>query len=172
MIGTKIYKNFVENTNGGLGFFDYDEELYFECAMWCNEAQLATIADKGDYYEVVEIPAPSLEELKEEKKAAFKAARNAEEIAPIEWGGNLFDYDADSRDRMSIKRRNIEDNGGTGTVKWTLADNTHTVIGLADFIGINNAASDRSESLHYKYNILKAQTEAATTKEELESIVW
>lgn len=110
--------------------------------------------------------------LKEAKTAAFKAARNAEEIAPIEWNGNLFDYDADSRDRLSIKRRNIEDNGGTGTVKWTLADNTHTVIGLADFIGINNAASDRSEALHYKYNVLKAQAEAATTKEELESIVW
>ena len=121
---------------------------------------------------VFEAPEKTLAMMIEEKTAAFKAARNAEEIAPIEWNGNLFDYDADSRDRMSIKRRNIEDNGGTGTVKWTLADNTHTVIGLADFIGINNAASDRSEALHYKYNVLKAQAEAATTKEELESIVW
>lgn len=121
---------------------------------------------------VFEAPEKPLSMMIEEKTAAFKAARNAEEIAPIEWNGNLYDYDADSRDRMSIKRRNIEDNGGTGTIKWTLADNTHTVIGLADFIGINNAASDRSEALHYKYNVLKAQAEAATTKEELEAIVW
>lgn len=133
-----------------------------------------TMKELGELPEgaVFEAPEKPLSMMIEEKTAAFKAARNAEEIAPIEWNGNLYDYDADSRDRMSIKRRNIEDNGGTGTVKWTLADNTHTVIGLADFIGINNAASDRSEALHYKYNVLKAQAEAATTKEELESIVW
>ena len=133
-----------------------------------------TMKELGELPEgaVFKSPEKTLSMMIEEKTAAFKAARNAEEIAPIEWNGNLYDYDADSRDRMSVKRRNIEDNGGTGTVKWTLADNTHTVIGLADFIGINNAASDRSEALHYKYNVLIAQAEAATTKEELESIVW
>lgn len=160
MLGTKIYKS------------DFDEVLYVRCSTWCNEVGTAAIEDKGEYYEVVEIPGPTLEEMKAEKIAVFKAQRNAEEIAPIEWNGNLYDYDADSRDRMSIKRRNIEDNGGTGTVKWTLADNTYAVIGLADFIGINNAASDRSEALHYKYNVLKAQAEAATTKEQLAAIEW
>ena len=159
MLGTKLYKG------------KYTNKEYADLAVWCN-ANGATIEDMGEYYECKALPTPSLEELKEEKVAAFKAARNAEEIAPIEWNGNLFDYDADSRDRMSIKRRNIEDNGGNGTVTWTLADNSYTVIGLADFIGINNAASDRSEALHYKYNVLKAQAEAATTKEELEAIVW
>ena len=133
-----------------------------------------TMKELGELPEgaVFEAPEKPLSMMIEEKTAAFKAARNAEEIAPIEWNGNLFDYDADSRDRLRIKRQNIEDNGGTGTIKWTLADNSFTVIGLADFIGINNAASERSEALHYKYNVLKAQAEAATTKEELESIVW
>ena len=133
-----------------------------------------TMKELGELPEgaVFEAPEKPLSMMIEEKTAAFKAARNAEEIAPIEWNGNLFDYDADSRDRLRIKRQNIEDNGGTGTIKWTLADNSFTVIGLADFIGINNAASKRSEALHYKYNVLKAQAEAATTKEELESIVW
>lgn len=57
MLDTKIYKTYIENPDGGLGFWDYDEELYANCAVWCNETQLATIEDKGDYYEVVEIPA-------------------------------------------------------------------------------------------------------------------
>lgn len=133
-----------------------------------------TMKELGELPEgaVFEAPEKPLSMLVEEKVAAFKAARNAEEIAPIEWNGNLYDYDADSRDRMSIKRRDIEDKGGTGTILWTLADNTHTEIGLADFIGINSAAAERSEALHIKYNLLKVQAEAATTKEELEAIVW
>lgn len=56
MLGTKIHKEYIENPDGGLGYETYDEELYFKCAEWCNETQLATIVDKGDYYEVVEIP--------------------------------------------------------------------------------------------------------------------
>lgn len=56
MLGTKIYKEYIENPDGGLGFWDYDEELYFQCACWCNETGTATIEDKGDYYEVVDIP--------------------------------------------------------------------------------------------------------------------
>lgn len=160
MLGTKLYKG------------QFTNKEYADLAVACNQAGNLTIEEKGNYFEVVEIPALSLEELKEEKVAAFKAARNAEEIAPIEWNGNLFDYDADSRDRMSIKRRDIEDKGGIGTILWTLADNTHAEIGLPDFIGINSAAAERSEALHIKYNLLKMQAEAVTTKEELEAIVW
>lgn len=56
MLGTKIYKEYIENADGGLGYETYDEELYFKCAEYCNETQLATIVDQGEYYEVVEIP--------------------------------------------------------------------------------------------------------------------
>ena len=44
MVGTKLYKE------------NFDQNLYIKCAEWCNETQLATIKDNGDYYEVVEIP--------------------------------------------------------------------------------------------------------------------
>lgn len=43
MLGTKIYK---ENLT---------QDLYTQCAEWCNETGTATIEDKGDYYEVIEI---------------------------------------------------------------------------------------------------------------------
>ncbi len=53
MIGTKLYK---DNPN--------DMDKYSDVAVWCN-ANNATIEDKGEYYEVVEItaPEPSKEEL-------------------------------------------------------------------------------------------------------------
>lgn len=52
MIGTKLYKNKAE-----------DMERYTDVAVWCN-AHTATIVDKGDYYEVVEVKryAPSTED--------------------------------------------------------------------------------------------------------------
>ena len=43
MIKTKLYKNKTE-----------DMEKYNDCAVWCN-ANNATIVDKGNYYEVVEV---------------------------------------------------------------------------------------------------------------------
>ncbi len=45
MIGTKLYKNKTE---------DEDMERYTDVAVWCN-GNTATIEDKGDYYEVVEV---------------------------------------------------------------------------------------------------------------------
>lgn len=52
MIGTKLHKNIME-----------DMARYPDIAVWCN-ANNATIEEKGDYYEVVEvvIPEPTIEE--------------------------------------------------------------------------------------------------------------
>ena len=55
MVGTKISKS------------NFDEKLYVECANWCNKTQIATIEEHEEYYEVVEIPKPSLDELKQAK---------------------------------------------------------------------------------------------------------
>lgn len=56
MIGTR----FIKDASGAL-----NEEaltLYAEAARWCNETQQGRIEDKGSYYEVVAIPAPTPEE--------------------------------------------------------------------------------------------------------------
>lgn len=49
---------------------------YSKTAEWCNENN-ATIEDKGEYYEVVEIPAPTQEELNEIKIAQLKVELSA-----------------------------------------------------------------------------------------------
>lgn len=41
---------------------------YVECVRWCNEHQ-TMIKDSGDYYEVVEIPPPTKEELAEQVRS-------------------------------------------------------------------------------------------------------
>lgn len=61
MIGTKFYKG------------KYDDAEYAECANWCNENN-ATIEDKGDYYECVEIPVnvPTAKEIQQQLTAAVQ----------------------------------------------------------------------------------------------------
>ncbi|MBQ9105607.1 MAG: hypothetical protein IJY48_05695 [Mailhella sp.] len=50
MLYTKLYKK------------KYTNKEYAECAAWCNQHN-AIIEDKGEYYEVVESPALSAEEV-------------------------------------------------------------------------------------------------------------
>ena len=64
MIGKKIDKK------------NYDLKDYSATAKWCNENN-AMIVDKGDFYEVVEIPAPTEEELNAIKIEQLKAELSA-----------------------------------------------------------------------------------------------
>lgn len=61
MLGTKFYKN------------DYDANAYAEAAEWCNATQQGMIDDKGEYYEVVPVPAPTQKEKNEAEIARLKA---------------------------------------------------------------------------------------------------
>lgn len=64
MIGTKFYKN------------NYDLNAYSSAAEWCNSNN-AMIEDKGDYYEVVEVPEPTQEELNAAEVERLKAELSA-----------------------------------------------------------------------------------------------
>ena len=71
MIETKLYKN---NQS--------DIDKYIECVVWCN-ANNATIEDKGEYYEVVEITGiPPCIPTKEEKvaKLDLEYERNKQQL--------------------------------------------------------------------------------------------
>ena len=158
MIGTKIYKN------------NYDLDEYTKCAEWCN-ANNAMIEDRGEYYECVAIPAPSLEELKQSKINEFKSIRDTEEVKPIEYNGNLFDFDDKARDRINSAIIALSITGQS--IEWTTADNTNVLVTADDLRGvIANVAMRSNELLHVKYRQLKEQVEACTTKEQLEKIEW
>lgn len=159
MIGTKFYKD------------NFSVEEYNIAANWCNETQLATIEDKGEYYEVVEIPPPSLEEVKEWKINELKNIRNSKELDPIEYNNHLFDADKDSLDRLNYAIITLSTTH-TDQINWTCADNTDTVMSVNDLNMVIANVGIRSNDLHIKYRLLKEQVNQAQTVEEVNSIIW
>lgn len=138
MIGTKIQKP-IE-----------DLDAYSKCAQWCNENN-AFVEDKGDYYEVVAIPAPTAEELEARALAQAKAER-AEAVLRIivEVDGMAFDGDEESQTRMG---RTIAAAVALGvdlaTEKrvWVLADNTVAEVTIAQLAEALRLACDAQTAL-------------------------
>ena len=92
MIGTKLYKGKFTNKE------------YADLAVWCN-ANNATIEDKGEYYEVVAIPVPALDELKQAKLkevdtwTANKITGGFQSLA----SGSLVTYDSDKDTQLTMQ---------------------------------------------------------------------
>lgn len=157
MLGKKFYKE------------NYDLEEYSACAEWCNQNN-ATIGDKGFYYECVPIPAPALEDVKANKIAQLKTARDNEEQSPILY--NQYYWDFDDKAIQRINGAIIALSNG-GTITWTSAENEEiNEVTADDLRGVISASAVRSNALHIKYRQLREQVEQATTLEEVEKIVW
>ena len=155
MIGIKFYKS------------NYNQGEYAKCAEWCNENK-ATIEDKGEYYECVAIPAPTLDELKTQKLTELKTIRDNEEVKPIAYNGNLFDFDDKARDRINSALIALSITGQS--IEWTTADNTNVAVTADDLRGVVANVAVRSNELHIRYRNAKAKIEEAQTAEELEAI--
>lgn len=156
MLGTKIYKTDMSN--------------YTDCAIWCN-ANNATIEDKGEYYEVVTLPLPTLKEIKTTKIAELKAQRDEAEVEPITYQGYSFDYDSKARDRISAAIIALEVAGASATLTWTTADNKDVKVTASDLRGIIAQVALRSDKLHTAYRKAKEKVEAAITKAEVKNVV-
>ena len=113
-----------------------------------------------------------IEEAKERKKIELKEARDQAEIAPIEYNGNLYDYDEKARDRINAAIIALEQFGNNATLAWTMANNTSEEVTAADLRGVITAVAIRSNMLHVKYRQLKELIDAVTTHEELNEITW
>lgn len=155
MLGTKIYKTDMSN--------------YTNAAIWCN-ANNATIEDKGDYYEVVTLPLPTLEEIKQHKIAELKAERDSKEVEPITYNGNLYDYDDKARERINAAIIALELQGANADIAWTTADNQDVSVTAADLRAIVAAVAVRSNLLHVAYRKAKAQVEAAGSADEVNAV--
>ena len=134
-----------------------------------NEFAANKIYVNGEFVEAPprEIP---LEEVQNAKIAAFKTARDQEEIAPVTYNGHLFDFDEKSYDRITAAI-DVLDHAG-GTIYWTTFDNESVEMSGEDLHGVIQAAAVRSNQLHIKYRTLKNQVLSAETKEAVEAIVW
>ena len=155
MLGTKIYKTDMSN--------------YTDCAIWCNQNK-ATIEDRGDYYEVVTLPLPSLQEIKAGKIAELKAQRDSKEVKPIEYNGNLYDYDDKARERINAAIIALDVQGEGASIDWTTADNQDVKVTANDLRCVIAAVAVRSNTLHTAYRAAKEKVEAAQNKADIEKI--
>lgn len=110
-----------------------DASDYRETSIWC-DGNNATIEDKGDWYEVVAITAPTPEEQQQALMEQKKALR-AEAVSRItvEVDGMGFDGDETAQGRMAraITMLQVNNLPADTVTPWVLADNTIAEVTVA-----------------------------------------
>ena len=113
-----------------------------------------------------------LEVIKQRKITELKAERDEAEVTPIEYNGNLYDYDEKARDRISAAIIALELQGEGATIEWTTADNADTPVTANDLKMIIAVVAVRSNKLHTAYRVTKEKVEAATTAADVEAVIF
>ena len=130
------------------------------------------IADDGSVYpKTAPTDAELLVAAKPAKIAELKAERDSKEVEPIEYNGNLYDYDDKARDRINAAIIALSLQGEGASIDWTTADNADVKVTANDLRMIIAAVAVRSNALHNAYRVAKEQVLNATTKEEVEKVV-
>lgn len=120
------------------------------------------------------VPERTLEEVKTAKIAELKTERDSREVEPIEYGGNLYDYDDKARERINAAIIALDmqtaQTKAAANIDWTTADNADVKVTANDLRAIIAAVAVRSNELHIRYRNAKAKVEEAQTAEELKAI--
>lgn len=111
-----------------------------------------------------------LEYAKQRKTAEFKARRDSQEVAPIEYNGHSYDYDSKARERINAAIIALDQQGADADIAWTTADDNDVTVTAADLRAVIAAVAVRSNALHVKYRKAKAQIEAAGNAEEVNAV--
>lgn len=113
----------------------------------------------------------SLEVLRQRKIAELKYQRDIAEVQPIEYNGNLYDYDEKARDRINAAIIALSLQGEGASIDWTTADNADVKVTANDLRCVIATVAVRSNALHTAYRIAKEKVEEATTAAEVEAII-
>lgn len=114
---------------------------------------------------------PTLDELKVQKLTELKIIRDNEEVKPIAYNGNLFDYDDKARERINAAIIALSLQGEDASIGWTTADNADVKVTANDLRMVIATVAVRSNELHNAYRTAKEKVLEATTKEEVEKVV-
>lgn len=115
-------------------------------------------------------PAKTVEQLKADKILEFKSIRDTEEVKPIEYNGNLFDFDEKARDRIYAAIIALSLQGEGASIDWATADNADVKVTANDLRMVIAAVAVRSNALHMAYRKAREQVEATSTAEEVEAV--
>lgn len=111
-----------------------------------------------------------IENVKQRKIMELKRQRDAAEVEPVEYGGYLYDYDSQARDRIAAAIIALDVQGEGASISWTTADNDDAVVTAQDLRMIIASVAARSNKLHTAYRAAKAQVEAAVTADEVRAV--
>lgn len=111
-----------------------------------------------------------VENIRARKIMELKRQRDAAEVEPIEYGGHLYDYDSQARDRISAAIICLDAQGDGAKISWTTADNVDSMVTAHDLRMIIAYAAERNNKLHTAYNTAKEQVEAAQSRTEIDTI--
>ena len=119
-------------------------------------------------------PERTLEEVKAAKIAELKAERDSREVEPIEYGGNLYDYDDKARERINAAIIALDvqtaQTKAVASIDWTTADNKDVKVTADDLRCVIAMVAQRSNALHIAYRVAKGKVEQAGTVAEVEAI--
>ena len=118
---------------------------------------------------VVETEEP-IANIRARKIVELKRQRDSKEVEPVEYDGHLYDYDSQSRDRISAAIIWLDAQGDGAKINWTTADNVDSAVTAQDLRMIIASAAERNNKLHTAYNTAKEQVEAAQSRTEIDTI--
>ena len=113
----------------------------------------------------------TLQDFKEAQWALIKQARTSAEYAGFTWDGSTFDSDAISQNRIT-GAVTLAQMSPDFTIGWVLADNSVRTLNQMDMLQVGGALGQHVAVIFAKAAGLRAQIEAATTREAVESVVW
>lgn len=112
-----------------------------------------------------------IEILRERKIMELKRQRDSKEVEPIEYKGNLYDYDEKARDRINAAIIALSLQGEDASIDWTTADNQDVKVTANDLRMVVATVAVRSNALHIAYRKAKEAVENAQSEEELNAII-
>lgn len=131
--------------------------------------------EKWIYEEIPQPKEPTLNELKEAKRAEINQARDEAEQGGFEYMGKVFDSDIVSCIRIQGAAQSMQAAimaEEVPTITWTTKDNSTVELTAQELLGLSVSLAEWSNTCHQKATALKAQIDAAETAEELENITW
>lgn len=111
-----------------------------------------------------------IENVKQRKILMLKRQRDVAEVQPIEYNGNLYNYDEKARDRINAAIIALSLQGEGASIDWTTADNQDVKVTVYDLRAIVAAVAVRSNLLHVAYRKAKARVEAAGSADEVNAV--
>ena len=149
-----------------------NDENYSDRILWADENGV-TIEDLGSgKFKLVELPQPSLDDLKAQKRAEINKARDKAEQSGFEYLGKTFDSYQVSCIRISSAAQAMQYAPDDATITWTTQDNSTIDLNKSQLSGLVVALAQHSNECHQKATALKAQIDACDSKEALDKIKW